>query len=111
MALKDDVERWQKSKGTGIQLGEHESDCLTNPRFVDNVLLFSISLVRLQKMLSNQSTNKRKEAEISNIIVEIQLAWRSAILSKEVHSSSKKKQRSKTESERPGYPSASTNKR
>ena len=35
VALKDDVERWQQSKGIGIQLGEHESDCLTNLRFAD----------------------------------------------------------------------------
>ena len=38
MALKDDVERWQKSKGMGIRLGDYESDCFTNLRFADDVL-------------------------------------------------------------------------
>ena len=28
MALKDDVERWQESKGMGIRLVDYESDCL-----------------------------------------------------------------------------------
>ena len=51
MALKDDVERWQKSKGMGVRLGDNESDCLTNLRFADDVLLFSTSLVQLLKML------------------------------------------------------------
>ena len=41
MALKDDVERWQKSRGMGIRLGDHESDCLTNLRFTDDVLYFA----------------------------------------------------------------------
>ena len=49
MALKDDVERWQKSQGVGIRLGDHESDCLTNLRLADDVLLFSASLMQLQK--------------------------------------------------------------
>ena len=51
MALKDDVERWEKSKGMGIRQGDHESDCLTNLRFADDVLLFSASLVQLQKIM------------------------------------------------------------
>ena len=50
MALKDDVERWKNQKGMGIRLGDHESGCLTNLRFVDDVLLFSLSLVQLQEM-------------------------------------------------------------
>ena len=96
----EDVERWQKSRGMGIRLGDHESDCFTNLRFADDVLLFSTSLVQLQKMmcdfkkstenvglkihpdktkiLSNQSTNKRKEVEINIIEVEILPAWESA---------------------------------
>ena len=99
MELKDDVERWQKSQGMGIRYGDYESDCLTKMRFADDVL-FSISLVEHQKMmcdykqstesvglkihpdktkiLSNQKTNKRKEAELNNIKVEILLAWESA---------------------------------
>ena len=84
---------WQKSKDMGIRLGDYESDCLTNLRFADDVLLFSTSLVQLQKMMcdikhstetvglkihpnktnipSNQSTNRRKEVQINNIKVEI----------------------------------------
>ena len=49
MALKDDVERWRKSEGMGIRLADRESDCLTNLRLADDVLLFSTSLVQLQK--------------------------------------------------------------
>ena len=93
MALKDDVALWPKTKGMGICLGDYESDCLTNLRFAGDVLLFSTSEVQLQKMmcdfkqstervrlkihpdktkiLSNQSSNRRKEMEINNIEVEI----------------------------------------
>ena len=99
MALNDGVERWQKFQDMGMRLGDYESDCLTNLRFADDVLLFSTSLVQLQKMcdfkqstesvglkihldktkiLSNQSTNKRKEVEINNIKVEILSACESA---------------------------------
>ena len=41
-----------------IRLGDYESDCLTNLRFADHVLLFSISLVQLEKMMCDlkQST-------------------------------------------------------
>ena len=39
MALRDDVECWQKSKGMGIRLGDHESDCFTSLRFADDVAL------------------------------------------------------------------------
>ena len=92
MALKDDVTRWQKIKGMGICLGDSESDCLTHLRFADDVLLFSTSLVQLQKMLcdfkqstervglkihpektkifSNQSSKRRKQVKINNIKVE-----------------------------------------
>ena len=93
MALKDDVALWPKTKGMGICLGDSETDCLTNLRFADDVLLFPTSEVQLQKMmcdfkqsiervglkvrpdrtkiLSNQSSNRRKEMEINNIEVEI----------------------------------------
>ena len=100
MALKDDVTRWQKTKGMGICLGDSESDCFTNLRFADDVLLFSTSQVQLQKMmcdfkqstervglkihpdktkiLSNQSSNRRKEVAINNMSVEILPACESA---------------------------------
>ena len=47
VALKDNLARWQK-KGMGICLGDSESDCLTNLRFAEDVLLFSTSLEQLQ---------------------------------------------------------------
>ena len=59
MALKDDVERRQKSKGMGMPLDDHESD---TPGQNEN-------------SERNQNTNKRKEAEINNIKVEILPAW------------------------------------
>ena len=58
MPLEDDVERWQKSKGMGVRLGDYESDFLTNMRVADDVFLFSTSLVQLQKVMCDfkQST-------------------------------------------------------
>ena len=38
VALKDDRINWQR-KGMGIRLGDSVSDCLTNLRFADDVLL------------------------------------------------------------------------
>ena len=35
-SLKDEIQRWQKRKGMGIHLSDH--DCLTNLRFADDVL-------------------------------------------------------------------------
>ena len=49
MALKDDVTRWHKTKGMGICLGDSWSDCFTNLRFADDVLLFATSLEQLQE--------------------------------------------------------------
>ena len=37
--------------GKGIILSDKTEDCLTNPRFADDVLLFSASLERLREML------------------------------------------------------------
>ena len=39
-SLKDVTQRWQKKKGMGIYLSDHDHDCLTNLRFADDVLLF-----------------------------------------------------------------------
>ena len=69
--------------GMGIRLGVLQSDCLSNLRFADDVLQFSISLEQLRnmmcdfkrstenvgltihaektKILSNQRSNRRKE--------------------------------------------------
>ena len=92
VALKDDLARWQK-RGMGICFGDSESDCLTNLRFADDVLLFFTSLEQLQRMmcdfkrstewvglkihlertkiLSNQNSNRRREVAINNIKVEV----------------------------------------
>ena len=103
----------KNQKGMGVRLGEYESDCLTNLRFADDVLLFSTSLVQLQKMmcdfeqstesvgktknLSNQSTNKRKKVEINNIEVEILSSCESAkYLGQKIHFSNRKELRSFT---------------
>ena len=77
----------------GICLGDNDHDCLTNERFADDVLLFASSQEQLQKLLcdfkrstekvglrkhpgktkilSNQSSNIRKEIEIEDIKVQI----------------------------------------
>ena len=85
--------RWHE-KCMGIRLGDHQTDCLSNLRFADDVLLlFFTSLEQLKRMmsdfkkstekvglkihpdktksLSNQGPNKRMEATIDNIKVEV----------------------------------------
>ena len=59
-SLKDDIQPWQKKKGMGIYLSDHDHDCLTNLRFADDVLLFASSEGQLQKMLCDfkKSTEK-----------------------------------------------------
>ena len=59
-SLKDDILRWQKKKGMGIYLSDHDRDCLTNRRFADDVLLFATSKEQLQKMMCDfkKSTEK-----------------------------------------------------
>ena len=85
MAMKDDVDRWQRTTRMGKPLGNQESDCLTNLRFADDVLLFSTSLVQLQKMMCDFKKNTENvglkihpEMEINNIKVEILSACGSA---------------------------------
>ena len=95
-SLKDDIQRWQKKKGMGIYLSDHDHDCLTNLRFADDVLLFATSKEQHQKMLcdfkkctekvglrihpektkilSNQSSlssDTKKELEIEDMKIEI----------------------------------------
>ena len=87
-ALKDELTRWQE-ESKGIRLRNNTSDCLTNLRFADDVLLFSTSLSKLKDMpeqfkrstdkvgleihpnktknLSNQTVRRQKEVEIDNI--------------------------------------------
>ena len=50
-SLKDDIQRWQKKKGMGIYLSDHDHDCLTNLRFADDVILFATSKEQIRKML------------------------------------------------------------
>ena len=83
----------KRKKGMGIYLSDNDHDCLTNMRFADDVLLFASSKEQLREMLcefkqstekvglrilpgktkilSNQSSNIRKEIEIDYIKVEI----------------------------------------
>ena len=95
-SLKEVTQRWQKKKGMGIYLSDHDHDCLTNLRFADDVLLFATSKDQLQKMLyefkestekvglrihpgktkvlSNQSSlcsETKKEMQIDDIKIEI----------------------------------------
>ena len=81
-ALEDDLARWRE-KGMGISLCVLESDCLSNLRFADDVLLLFTSLEQLRnlmcdnkkgtenvglkihsektKILSSQTSNRRKK--------------------------------------------------
>ena len=50
-SLKDEIQRWQKKKGMGIYLSDHDCDCLTNLRFADDVMLFATSKEQIRKMM------------------------------------------------------------
>ena len=50
-SLKDEIQRWQKKKGMGIYLSDHDRDCLTNLRFADDVMLFASSKEQIRKMM------------------------------------------------------------
>ena len=50
-SLKDEIQRWQKKKGMGIYLSDHDRDCLTNLRFADDVMLFATSKEQIRKMM------------------------------------------------------------
>ena len=91
-SLEEDLKRWQE-KRKGIKLSDAAEDCLTNLRFVDDVLLFSTSLEKLREMLcefkisteavgleihpdktkilSNQAQIKANEIEVDIIRLEI----------------------------------------
>ena len=94
-SLKDEIQRWQKKKGMGIYLSDHDRDCLTNLRFAD-VMLFATSKEQLRKMmyefkkatekvglrihpdktkiLSNQSTinsNTKRHIKVGEMSIEI----------------------------------------
>ena len=59
LALKNNLANWQR-KGMGIRLGDSESDCLTNLRFADDVLLFVTSMEQLQRMLCDLDRSTEK---------------------------------------------------
>ena len=48
---KDEIQRWQKKKGMGIYLSDHDRDCLRNLRFADDVMLFATSKEQIRKMV------------------------------------------------------------
>ena len=50
-SLKDEIQRWQKKKGMGIYLSDHDRGCLTNLRFADDVMLFATSKEQIRKMM------------------------------------------------------------
>ena len=50
-SLKDEIQLWQKKKGMGIYLSDHDRDCLTNLRFADDVILFATSVEQLRKRM------------------------------------------------------------
>ena len=41
-ALEEDIPRWQKKRGMGTHQRDNDHDCLTNMKFADNILPFSI---------------------------------------------------------------------
>ena len=59
-SLKDEIQRWQKKKGMGIYLSDHDRDCLTNLRFADDMLLFATSTEQLRKMLCEFKKSTQK---------------------------------------------------
>ena len=50
-SLKNEIQQWQKKKGMGIYLSDHDRDCLTNLRFADDVMLFATSKEQIRKMM------------------------------------------------------------
>ena len=59
-SLKDETQRWQKKKGMGLYLSDHDRDCLTNLRFADDVMLFATSEEQLRKMIYEFKTATEK---------------------------------------------------
>ena len=63
-SLKDDIQRWQKKKGMGIYLIDHDHDCFTNLRFADDVLLFASFDEQLQKMFDFKKSTEKVDLRI-----------------------------------------------
>ena len=45
------IQRWQKKKGMGKYLSDHDHDCLTNLRFADDVMLFATSKEHIRTVM------------------------------------------------------------
>ena len=50
-SFKNEIQRWQKTKGMGIYLSDQERDCPTNFRFADDVMLFATSKEQIRSMM------------------------------------------------------------
>ena len=50
-SLKEEIQCWQKKKGIGIYLSNHDRDCLTNLRFADDVTPPTTSKEQIRKMM------------------------------------------------------------
>ena len=61
-SLENDLKQWQE-KRKGIRLSDKTEDCLTNLRFVDDVLFFSTSLEKLREMLCEFKTSTQKSLD------------------------------------------------
>ena len=60
-SLKDEIQRWQKKKGMGVYLSDHDHDCLTNLRFAVDVMLFATS--KEQKQIRKMLCEFKKATE------------------------------------------------
>ena len=91
-SLENILTKWHENK-KGVRLSDKTEDCLTNLRFAEDVLLFSISLEKLREMLcdfrtsteavglgihpdktkilNNQDKVKAKEITVDNIKIEV----------------------------------------
>ena len=134
---KNEIQRWQKTKGMGIYLSDQERDCLTNLRFADDVMLFATSKEQTRnmmcefkkatekvglrihphktKILSNQSTinsDTKKHFEVDDINIEILTGNESVkYLGQSISFyTNKKRQKSRAGSEQHGRPSTNTDK-
>ena len=75
-SLKDEIQRWQKKKGMGIHLSDHDHDCLTNLRIADDVMLFATSKEQIRKMMcefkkATEKVGLRIHPEVDDMSIEI----------------------------------------
>ena len=82
--MEKDIETWNE-KGLGTKQSDEKSDCISNLRFDDDVLMMATSLKQLglqksteaqglvihsdeTQILTNQKTNRTREVEIDGIL-------------------------------------------